>query len=152
MSNRKLKSKLDARKKLAATFKYEIPYAKYHPAFKLGRWDGNISLFGIGGNGYLSQLETILDILLKMGIDIDDIDDQRNPINLIFNKVTETKTTMAMFDSRKANIVKGTPYYQFNFIDSQSGEEYEFNCHKQTHDTCVRLNLYPDILQKFFKT
>lgn len=31
---------LDARKKLAATFKYEIPYAKYHPSFKLGRWDG----------------------------------------------------------------------------------------------------------------
>ena len=72
--------------------------------------------------------------------------------NNSFNKVTETKTTVAMFDSRKANIVKGTPYYQFNFIDSQSGEEYEFNCHKQTHDTCVRLNLYPDILQKFFKT
>ena len=26
---------LDARKKLANTFKYEIPYARYHPAYKL---------------------------------------------------------------------------------------------------------------------
>jgi len=58
---------LDARKKLAATFKYEIPYAKYQPAYRLGRWDGTVSLFGIGGSGYLSQLESILDILSKMG-------------------------------------------------------------------------------------
>ena len=54
---------LEARKKLANTFKYEIPYARYHPAFKLGRWDGMISLFGIGGTGYLHQLEKILSVL-----------------------------------------------------------------------------------------
>ena len=54
---------LDARKKLANAFKYENPYARYHPAYKLGRWDGMVSLFGLGGNGYLSQLEIILDVL-----------------------------------------------------------------------------------------
>jgi len=81
---------LDARKKLAATFKYEIPYAKYQPAYRLGRWDGTVSLFGIGGSGYLSQLESILDILSKMGIQLDEVDDQRNPINLTFDDVTET--------------------------------------------------------------
>jgi superfamily II DNA or RNA helicase len=81
---------LDARKKLAATFKYEIPYAKYQPAFKLGRWDGMVSLFGIGGNGYLSQLEKILAILDNMGITIDDVDDKRIPITLAFDKVTES--------------------------------------------------------------
>jgi hypothetical protein len=80
---------LDARKKLVATFKYEIPHAKYQPAYKLGRWDGTVSLFGLGGNGYLSQLEKILEVLGKMGIQIEDIDDQRKPINLKFNKVTE---------------------------------------------------------------
>jgi superfamily II DNA or RNA helicase len=81
---------LDARKKLAAAFKYEIPYAKYHPAYKLGRWDGSVSLFGLGGNGYLSQLETILGILNKMGVQIDDVVDERNPISLNFIKITET--------------------------------------------------------------
>lgn len=81
---------LDARKKLVATFKYEIPYAKYQPAYKLGRWDGMVSLFGMGGNGYLSQLEKILTILDEMGIGIDEIDDQRNPIHLNFSKVSET--------------------------------------------------------------
>ena len=81
---------LDARKKLAATFKYEIPYAKYQPAYRLGRWDGMVSLFGLGGNGYLSQLEKILSILSNMNINIDEIEDERNPISLKFNKVTET--------------------------------------------------------------
>jgi hypothetical protein len=68
---------LDARKKLAAAFKYEIPYARYHPAYKLGRWDGMVSLFGLGGNGYLSQLETIFSIIGKMGISVDDVEDLR---------------------------------------------------------------------------
>jgi superfamily II DNA or RNA helicase len=81
---------LDARKKLAASFKYEIPYAKYQPAYRLGRWDGMVSLFGLGGNGYLSQLEKILSILSSMNINIDEIEDNRAPVNLHFNKVTET--------------------------------------------------------------
>jgi superfamily II DNA or RNA helicase len=81
---------LDARKKLAATFKYEKPGARYQPAYKLGRWDGMVSLFGLGGNGYLSQLETILEVLGKMHIHIDEVDDQRIPHDLTFTKVTET--------------------------------------------------------------
>jgi superfamily II DNA or RNA helicase len=81
---------LDARKKLVANFKYEDPTARHRPAFKLGRWDGTVSLFGLGGNGYLSQLEKILEILSKMGIHIDDVDDQRVPVNLKFTPVTET--------------------------------------------------------------
>ena len=54
---------LDARKKLANKFKYEDPTARYRPAYKLGRWDGKVSMFGLGGNGYLSQLERCLEIL-----------------------------------------------------------------------------------------
>jgi len=81
---------LDARKKLAAAFKYEIPYARYHPAYKLGRWDGMVSLFGLGGNGYLSQLEKILDILSKQGIDVDEVDDLRTTPKINFIPVTES--------------------------------------------------------------
>ena len=81
---------LDARKKLASTFKYEIPYARYHPAYKLGRWDGMVSLFGLGGNGYLSQLETILEILAKLGIEIEDVEDLRTTPKIEFDPVTET--------------------------------------------------------------
>jgi superfamily II DNA or RNA helicase len=81
---------LDARKKLANTFKYEIPYARYHPAYKLGRWDGMVSMFGLGGNGYLSQLETILDVLAKMGVEIDEVEDLRTTQQINFMPVTET--------------------------------------------------------------
>jgi superfamily II DNA or RNA helicase len=81
---------LDARKKLASAFKYEVPYARYQPSFKLGRWDGTVSLFGIGGTGYLNNLESILGILNKMGIAIDDIEDLRKPFDLKFTPVTET--------------------------------------------------------------
>lgn len=81
---------LDVRKKLVAKFKYEIPYAKYQPSYKLGRWDGMVSLFGLGGNGYISQLETILDILHHSGVDIEEVDDQRHPIKIDFPTVTET--------------------------------------------------------------
>ena len=80
---------LDVRKKLAATFKYEIPYARYHPAYKLGRWDGCVSLFGLGGNGYLSQLETVLGITNKMGVEIEEVEDLRTTQQIQFEPVTE---------------------------------------------------------------
>lgn len=80
---------LDARKKLANSFKYENPYARYHPAVKLGRWDGMVSLFGLGGVGFLSQLERIMEILSKLGIQIDDVEDLRLSANLNFTPVTE---------------------------------------------------------------
>ena len=81
---------LDARKKLAAKFKYMDPTARYRPAYKLGRWDGMISMFGLGGNGYLSQLETILELLSGMGVGIDDVEDQRQTGNISFPEVTNT--------------------------------------------------------------
>jgi superfamily II DNA or RNA helicase len=81
---------LDARKKLANTFKYEIPYARYHPAFKLGRWDGMVSLFGLGGTGYLNQLEKVLEILTKMGVHVESVDDRRQTNHISFTPVTET--------------------------------------------------------------
>jgi len=81
---------VEARRKLANTFKYEIPYARYHPAYKLGRWDGCNSLFGIGGNGYLNQLEKIIEILTGLGIEIADIEDFRQPVKFKFTAVTET--------------------------------------------------------------
>ena len=81
---------LDARKKLAAKFKFQDPTAKYRPSYKLGRWDGSISLFSIGGDGYISHLEKILEILDSMKVYIDEIEDLRNPVNLNLPKVTET--------------------------------------------------------------
>ena len=81
---------LEARKKLTATFKYMDPTARYRPAFQLGRWDGKVSMFGLGGNGYLSQLERCLGILADMDIDVDELEDLRTTKQIMFEPVTET--------------------------------------------------------------
>ena len=79
---------LEGRKKLTNTFKYEDPTARYRPAYKLGRWDGKVSMFGLGGNGYLSQLEKCLSVLSDMDIDIDELEDLRTTRKIEFTEVT----------------------------------------------------------------
>ena len=54
---------LDTRKALVKKFKYEDPTARFRPAYKLGRWDGAVSFFGLGGTTYLSMLPQVLDYL-----------------------------------------------------------------------------------------
>jgi len=81
---------LEARKKLTATFKYLDPTARYRPAYQLGRWDGKVSMFGLGGNGYLSQLEKCLGILGDMDIDVGELEDLRTTSKIQFAPVTES--------------------------------------------------------------
>ena len=81
---------LEARRKLANTFKYVLPYARFQPAYKLGRWDGTTSLFGIGGSGYLTHIEKILSVLDSMDIEVSDIEDHRSNKQITFTPVTET--------------------------------------------------------------
>tara|TARA_B100000674_G_scaffold9128_1_gene6990 strand:- start:1707 stop:3170 length:1464 start_codon:yes stop_codon:yes gene_type:complete len=80
---------VDIRRKVANALKFEVPYARYMPQYKLGRWDGKVAFFGIGGTGYVNHLDTIVDILNKNGVEIVDIQDNRNPIKLNFQPITE---------------------------------------------------------------
>jgi superfamily II DNA or RNA helicase len=68
---------LDARKKLVSTFKYEIPGARYQPAVRLGRWDGKVAYFQLGGSTYTNLLPEIIPILESYNYDIE-LDDQRD--------------------------------------------------------------------------
>jgi superfamily II DNA or RNA helicase len=81
---------VEARRKISNQFKFIIPYARYQPAYKLGRWDGSVTLFGIGGSGYIYQLEKIIELLSEMNIEITDVEDHRQPIKIEFPDVTET--------------------------------------------------------------
>ena len=80
---------VDVRRKLANALKFEVPYARYMPQYKLGRWDGKVAFFGIGGTGYVNHLDTVVDILTKQGIEIADIDDRRQPVKLDFDNIAE---------------------------------------------------------------
>ena len=81
---------VDVRRKLANALKFEVPYAKYMPQYKLGRWDGKVAFFGIGGTGYVNHLNTVSEVLAKNNVQIVDIEDRRHPIKLEFTPVTET--------------------------------------------------------------
>jgi superfamily II DNA or RNA helicase len=80
---------LDARRSLVNAFKYDVPYARYLPAVRLGRWDGKISYFQLGGSTYVNLLPEIIPILEKFNYDID-LDDQRDYTTTFeFAQVTE---------------------------------------------------------------
>ena len=67
---------LDVRRKLVNQFKYDVPYARYLPAVRLGRWDGKVSFFNLGGSTYVNLLPEIIPILEEYNYDIE-LDDQR---------------------------------------------------------------------------
>ncbi len=79
---------LDTRKALVKKFKYEDPTARYRPAYKLGRWDGTISFFGIGGTTYLSMLPEVLEFLENRNYYIE-LEDLRISYDLQFQKISE---------------------------------------------------------------
>ena len=80
---------LDARRSLVNAFKYDVPYARYLPAVRLGRWDGKVSYFQLGGSTYVNLLSEIIPILEKFNYDID-LDDQRDYTTTFeFAQVTE---------------------------------------------------------------
>jgi superfamily II DNA or RNA helicase len=78
---------LDTRKYLVKKFKYVDPTAKYRPSCKLGRWDGSISFFSIGGATYLSMLPKVLEYLEEKNYFIE-LQDLRIPISIEFEKIT----------------------------------------------------------------
>ena len=77
---------LEWRKRLSNKFKYEVPYARHLPAVKLGRWDGKISFFGLGGTTYLNLVDQILPILEDGGVYVD-FEDKRPQHNFEFKAV-----------------------------------------------------------------
>jgi superfamily II DNA or RNA helicase len=79
---------LDTRKALVRKFKYEDPTARFRPSFKLGRWDGSISFFGLGGTTYLSMLPQVLEYLEEKNYYIE-LDDKRITQDLKFQQISE---------------------------------------------------------------
>lgn len=80
---------VDVRRKISNALKFDIPYAKHMPQYKLGRWDGKQAFFGIGGSGYLNHLDVILPIIEDSGITVDEIIDHRSSIDLAFEPIEE---------------------------------------------------------------
>ena len=80
---------VDVRRKLANALKFEVPYARHMPHYQLGRWDGKVGFFGIGGSGYVNHLDVIQKVLLENNVEIVKIDDRRQIVELNFEKIDE---------------------------------------------------------------
>jgi superfamily II DNA or RNA helicase len=107
------------RKKLVDKFKYEIPGARYTPAVKLGRWDGKVPYFTLGGSTYINLLPDILPMLDSMGYDIE-LDDVRE-YERTFELGQVCETTFSYVNWPKGHTMEGTPIllrdYQVDIIN-----------------------------------
>ena len=80
---------LGDRNELVKKYKYEIPGARYLPAVRLGRWDGKVSYFQLGGSTYINMLPEILEYLTNQGYDIDIEDTRDYKTDFTFSPVAE---------------------------------------------------------------
>jgi superfamily II DNA or RNA helicase len=111
---------LDVRKALVNAFKYENPAARYMPAVRLGRWDGKIAYFQLGGSTYTNLLPEIIPILEKFDYDIE-LDDQRTYSN-VFEFETMSENTFANVMWPKGHPMAGQPIelrdYQVDIVNN----------------------------------
>ena len=80
---------LSDRRELANKYKYEIPGARYLPAVRLGRWDGKVGFFQLGGSTYINLLPEILSYLGQQGYNIEVNDTREYKTNFEFKQIPE---------------------------------------------------------------
>lgn len=98
---------LNARKKLSNKFKYEVPYARYLPAVRLGRWDGKVAFFQLGGSSYTNLLPEIIPVLEELNYDIELNDQREYRTNFNFERVTEESYSHLTWP--EGHVVAGEP-------------------------------------------
>lgn len=76
------------RQQMMKEVSYVLPYAKFTPAGRLGRWDGKVNFMNLGGSTYYHMLDRLLPILERNGIDIE-LEDQRTQHNFNFEHIDE---------------------------------------------------------------
>ena len=80
---------LAERKQLMKMFEYDVPGARYLPSVKLGRWNGKVSFFSLGGASYINLLDRIIPVLDRANYDIELVDLRETTHNFNFTQITE---------------------------------------------------------------
>ena len=111
---------LDARRCLVKKFKYDVPYARYLPSVRLGRWDGKVAFFQLGGSTYVNLLPEILPVLEEFDYDIE-VDDHRS-YTTSFDLKAVRDDTFAASTWPAAHVSAGEPImlrdYQVDIINN----------------------------------
>ena len=111
---------LAERKVLMKLFEYEVPGARYLPAVRLGRWNGKVSYFSLGGSSYINLLPEIIPVLDHAGYDIE-LDDTRD-YTTTFNFSEVSEETFAHKNWPKGHPKEGEPVklrdYQISIVNN----------------------------------
>jgi len=111
---------LSERKALVKLFEYEVPGARYLPAVRLGRWNGKVSYFSLGGSTYINLLPEIIPVLDNAGYDIELEDTRDYTTTFEFAEVSEA--TFAHKNWPKGHPKEGHPVelrdYQINIVNN----------------------------------
>ena len=80
---------LTTRQRLVTKFKYDDPKARHLPSVRLGRWDGKVPYFNLGGSTYVNMLPEIIQYLCDRNweFELDDRRPVREPFE--FTEITE---------------------------------------------------------------
>lgn len=76
------------RQKMIRATEYVLPYAKFTPAGRIGRWDGKVQFMNLGGSTYFHMLDKLLPILDEANIDIE-LEDHRLNYGFEFEPIDE---------------------------------------------------------------
>jgi len=111
---------LAERKALMKMFEYDVPGARYLPAVRLGRWNGKVSYFSLGGSTYVNLLPEILPVLDRAGYDIE-LDDLRD-YSTTFEFAEVSESTFTHKNWPKGHPQEGKPVtlrdYQINIVNN----------------------------------
>ena len=114
---------LSERKALMNKFSFEVPGARYLPSVRLGRWNGKVSYFQLGGSTYINLLEEIIPYLEQCGYDIELEDTRDYHTKFDFTAVTETSFSHKLWP--EGHTIAGQPVmlrdYQVSIINDFLG-------------------------------
>jgi superfamily II DNA or RNA helicase len=100
------------RRKLVNLFKYEKPGARFIPSVRLGRWDGKIPFFQLGGSTFINMLPEVLPELEHYNIEVDD---RRNHYDFNFEPVDQNSFSNYKWEDNSSIILRD---YQVTIINS----------------------------------
>jgi superfamily II DNA or RNA helicase len=79
---------LTTRQRLVTKFKYDDPKARYLPSVRLGRWDGKVPYFNLGGTTFVNMLPEIIEYLSERNWDFELVDQRTAHQQFEFAEIT----------------------------------------------------------------
>jgi superfamily II DNA or RNA helicase len=111
---------VEDRRALQRMFEFEIEGARYLPSVRLGRWNGKVSFFQLGGSTYVNLLPDIIPFLEQRNYNIELVDIREYQTNFTFNTIDENTFSDRVWPEKHER--SGTPIvlrdYQVSIVNN----------------------------------